>query len=114
MPPKISDLPAKSPPLEVLPPELPRPGTAARAADGPPIHALSALVLLAVDNLWNLAEWVVLDWIITVPLSFVTVFVPVFLGVLAAIPASVTGTPVGIALLAWTGFSKLLGKSPAK
>src|ERR1043166_2293345 len=79
MPPKISDLPAKSPPLEVLPPELPRPGTAARAADGPPIHALSALVLLAVDNLWNLAEWVVLDWIITVPLSFVTVFVPVFL-----------------------------------
>jgi hypothetical protein len=34
--------------------------------------------------------------------------------VLAAIPTSVTGTPVGIALLAWTGFSKLLGKSPAK
>src|SRR5436309_15671266 len=127
MPPKISDLPAKSPPLEVLPPGLPQPASAAKPSDGPPIHALSALVLVAVDNLWNLAEWAVVDWVVTIPLSFITVFVPVFLlqrylkhdsngravafasllGVLAAIPTSITGTPIGLALLAWTGLSKL-------
>ena len=81
------------------------------------------------DNLWNLAEFAVLDWIVTIPLSFITVFAPVFLlqkylkkdtngrafaiamvlGVLAAIPTSITGTPVGLALLAWTGLRKWFG-----
>ena len=104
------------------------------APDSPPVHALSALVLVAVDNLWNLAEWVVVDWIITIPLSFVTVFVPVFLlqkylkkdsngraaalatllAVLAAIPTSITGTPVGLGLLAWTGLRKWFRVPPLK
>lgn len=86
--------------------------------------------MLAVDNLWNLADWAVIGWIVTIPLSFLTVFVPVFLlqktlkrdstgramafafllGVLAAIPTSITGTPVGLGLLAWTGLSRLLGR----
>ena len=38
----------------------------------------------------------------------------VVLAVLAAIPTFVTGTPVGLGLLAWTGLGKLLGKSPPK
>jgi hypothetical protein len=96
------------------------------AAEAPPIHAFSALLLLAVDNLWNLADWAVLSWLFTVPLAFITVFVPVYLiqrwlrndargralafaallAVLAAVPTSITGTPIGIALLAWTGISR--------
>jgi hypothetical protein len=100
------------------------------AAGGPPIHPLAAVLLLLVDNLWNLAEWAVIDWFITIPMSFVMVFVPVFLiqkllkkdrfgralgfalllGIIAAVPTSLTGTPVGLALLAWTGVSKLIGK----
>ena len=83
------------------------------------------------DNLWNLAEWTVVDWIITIPLSFISVFFPVFLlqkffkrdsngralavaallGTLAAIPTSITGTPIGLALLAWTGINKWLRKA---
>jgi hypothetical protein len=97
---------------------------------GPPIHALSALLLLAIDNLWNLADWAVLTWFFTIPASFISVFVPVLviqkalrkdsfgraflyallLAIVAAVPTSVTGTPVGMALLAWTGLSKLLGR----
>jgi hypothetical protein len=96
-----------------------------------PIHPLAALVLLGVDNLWNLAEWAVVDWIITIPLSFFMVAVPTFclqkflrrdgvgramafsllLGVIAAIPFSVFGTPVGLALLAWMGIDRLIGHS---
>src|SRR5438128_4211398 len=127
MPPKISDLPVKEVTVEVLPPEPSQGSGGQRSSDGPPIHALSAIVLLAVDNLWNLADWAVVDWIFTIPLSFLTVFAPVFflqkflkkdsigralaiallLGVVAAIPTSITGTPVGVALLAWTGLSKV-------
>ena len=33
----------------------------------------------------------------------------VLLGVVGAVPMSITGTPVGVALLAWSGLSKLLG-----
>ena len=126
-PPKINSPEAHAVPIEVLPPEPVAPTTPGHS---PPIHALSALVLVAVDNLWNLAEWAVVDWVVTIPLSFITVFVPVFLlqrylkhdsngravafasllGVLAAIPTSITGTPIGLALLAWTGLSKLFGK----
>ena len=42
-------------------------------------------------------------------LTFATI-----LSVLAAIPTFVTGTPVGLALLAWTGLGKLLGKPPLR
>jgi hypothetical protein len=84
------------------------------------------LLLLGIDNLWNLEEWIVIDWPITIPLSFVTVFLPtllvqrrlsrdpwnkavkkaLFFAVVAAIPTSITGTPVGLAFLAWAGFKK--------
>jgi hypothetical protein len=36
------------------------------------------------------------------------------LGIVAAVPTSITGTPVGLALLAWTGINKLLGKPMAR
>lgn len=97
------------------------------AQEGPPIHALSALLMVAVDNLWNLADWAVISWVVTVPLAFLSVFVPVYLiqrglrhdvrgralafaallAVVAAVPTSITGTPVGLGLLAWTGLSRL-------
>jgi hypothetical protein len=133
-PPRISEAPAKEVPIEVLPPESAAGATPKVEVEGAPIHALSALILVAVDNLWNLAEWAVVDWVFTIPLSFVTVFVPVFLlqrhlkkdsngralafamllGVLAAIPTSITGTPVGLGLLAWTGLRRVMGKQPTK
>jgi hypothetical protein len=91
-------------------------------------------LLIAVDNLWNLADWAVVDWIVTIPLSFISVFIPVYLiqkhlkkdsngramafatllAVLAAIPTSITGTPVGFGLLAWTGLKRLLGRIAPK
>jgi hypothetical protein len=103
----------------------------ARRPGGPPIHPLSAVLLLVVDNLWNLADWSVLGWILTMPLSFVSVLVPaffiqrhlkedtvgravaisLFLAVLAAVPTSIIGTPAGLVVLAWAGMSRLLGKS---
>lgn len=90
------------------------------------IHPLSALLLIGVDNLWNLAEWAVIDWFITIPLSFLTVLLPVFLiqkflkrnstakalafaillAFLAAVPFSVTGTIAGSAILAWLGIDR--------
>lgn len=101
------------------------------AASGPPIHPLAALLLVVIDNLWNVPEFLLVDLPITIPLSFLSVFVPTFfiqkflkqnsatramsyallLGALAAVPFSVTGTPVGLALLAWTGINRLLGRS---
>ena len=133
-PPKITDMPARLVPLEVLPPVVAPATPAVVSAEGQPIHVLSALILVAVDNLWNLADWAVVDWVFTIPLSFLTVFVPVFflrrhlkkdsygralafamlLGVLAAIPTSITGTPVGLGLLAWTGLRKMTGKQQTK
>ena len=133
-PPKISDAPAKVVPLEVLPPEPPRAVPPAAPADGPPIHALSALILVAVDSLWAVFDWAPPLWIVAIPFCFFAVFVPTFLiqkhlrkdtngqaltfatvlAVLAAIPTLVTGTPVGLALLAWTGLGKLFGKAPPK
>lgn len=88
-----------------------------------PFHPAAAALLLVVDNLWNFADWAVLAWLVTIPLSFLSVFAPtffiqthlhgdsvpkalakaLFLGVIAAVPTSVTGTPVGLALLAWAG-----------
>ena len=113
---------------EVLPPGAPLPpmkGTPMPMPDAPaPFHPYSAALLIVVDNLWNLADWTVIGWLLTIPLSFLSVAVPVFwiqrrqnrdrrrvalakavfLGAVAAVPFSVTGTPVGLALLAWAGF----------
>ena len=105
------------------------PPPAGTRGGGPPIHPLAALLLLVIDNLWNLPEFLAVDWPVTIPLSFLTVFVPTFLiqrllkknskrralgygfllGLIAAVPFSVTGTPVGLTLLAWTGLSAMLG-----
>jgi hypothetical protein len=91
---------------------------------------LAALLLVVIDNLWNVPEFLVVDLPVTIPLSFLSVMVPTFfiqktlkrqsaarslaygflLGALAAVPFSVTGTPVGLAILAWTGLSKLIGR----
>jgi hypothetical protein len=134
-PPKISDVPAKIAPVEVLPPETQptRMGADGRtfSTEGAPIHALSALLLVAVDSLWVIFDWAPPLWIVVIPFCFVAVFVPSFLiqkhlkrdsnakaatfatllAVLAAIPTPITGTPVGLGLLAWTGLGKLIGKS---
>ena len=133
-PPRISEVPATVVPIEVLPPDPPPSTAHEQTAGGPPIHGAAALLLLVVDNLWNLADWMVIDWVITIPLSFLSVFVPAFfiqkllkkqsvgkalaysllLGVIAAVPFSVTGSTVGVGLLAWLGVSKLIGKPLAK
>ncbi len=124
-PPKIIDVEVTTEPVGAA--TAARGPSPAASLGGPPVHVLSALLLLVVDNLWNLADWLVIDWIITIPLSFCSVFFPVFviqkllkkdsfgrafalallLAVIAAVPTSVTGTPVGVALLAWTGIRKL-------
>ena len=102
----------------------------ARRPDAP-VHPLGAALLLFVDNLWNLADWAVVDWFVTIPLSFLSVFAPtmliqrclhrdswgkafakgLLLGTVAAVPYSVTGTPVGIALLTWAGIMRAKGAS---
>jgi hypothetical protein len=133
-PPKISEVPARPAPVELLPP-LSAPSTSPTAyTEGPPIHALSALLLVAVDSLWAIFDWLPPVWIVAIPGCFAAVFIPTFLiqkhlkkdssgralafaailGVLAGIPTFITGTPVGLALLAWTGLGKLLGKAPAR
>jgi hypothetical protein len=133
-PPKISEPAARPVPVEVLPPLAPPPVQPAASVEGPPIHSLSALILVAVDSLWAIFDWVPPVWIVAIPACFAAVFVPTYLiqrnlkndsngraltfatilAVLAAIPTPVTGTPVGLGLLAWTGLGKLLGKSPPK
>lgn len=72
--------------------------------------------------------------LVAIPACFAAVFVPTYLiqrhlkndsqgraltfatvlGVLAAIPTPITGTPVGLGLLAWTGLGKLFGRSTPK
>ena len=114
-------VPEVLPPGSPVPPTIPAP--AAPPASRAPFHPLSATLLILFDNLWMLEEWTLIALPITVPLSFLSVFVPVywiqrrkqgdrrgvalakalFLGVVAAVPFSVTGTPVGLALLAWAG-----------
>ena len=89
---------------------------------------------MAVDSLWAIFDWLPPVWIVAIPGCFAAVFIPTFLiqkhlkkdssgralafaailGVLAGIPTFITGTPVGLALLAWTGLGKLLGKAPAR
>lgn len=133
----MSEKPPQIVEVEVLPPEdeprasdhaVPRHSASGRA----PFHPMAATLLLLVDNLWNLADWAVIDWIITIPLSFLTVFLPtffiqrrqsgdslgkaflkaVFLGLVAAVPTSLTGTPIGLLLLAWVGINKLSPRGP--
>ena len=118
-------------PVEVLPPQ---PSASAVTRDSRPIHALSALILVAVDSLWAVFDWAPPLWLAAIPLCFVAVFVPTYLiqrhlkndtrwraltfasilAVLAAIPTPITGTPVGLALLAWTGLGKLFGRPAPK
>lgn len=112
----MSSSPASREPLPAHPP------------DGP-VHPLAAGLLVFVDNLWMLADWNAVTWLLTIPLSFfsvafITVFIQRFLhrdgwgkslgkglllGVLAGVPTSVTGTPVGIALLTWAGIMRAKG-----
>jgi hypothetical protein len=130
-PPKISDIPVREAHVEVLPPEPARaqgqPGVQPISA---PIHALSALVLVAVDSLWAVFDFVPPIWLVAIPGCFMACFVPVYLiqrhlrndtphralaiatllAVLAAIPTPISGTPIGVGLLAWTGLGKLFGK----
>ena len=133
-PPKISDVPVKVVPLELLPPVAAQAAPAAGQGDGHPIHALSALILVAVDSLWAIFDWLPPVWIVAIPGCFAAVFVPTYLiqrhlkndsngraltyaailAVLAAIPTPITGTPVGLGLLAWTGLGKLLIRPPPK
>jgi hypothetical protein len=132
-PPKISEVAAKEVPLEVLPPLVSHSGPSTAPADGPPIHGLSALILVAVDSLWAVFDWLPPIWIVAIPGCFAAVFVPTYLiqrhlkndskaraltfatilAVLAAIPTPITGTPIGLGLLAWTGLGRLLGRTPA-
>lgn len=119
--------------VEVVPEtEGPPPGSGRPAGPLPPVHPLAALILLAVDNLWSLAEWAVVSWVVTIPAAFLSVFVPTLilhrrslgqskskalawatlLGGIAAVPFSVGGTAIGAALLAWLGIQRL-GRPPA-
>ncbi len=133
-PPKIYDAPAKEVTVEVLPPIYAQPPPHPPLSEGPPIHALSALILVAVDSLWAVFDWLPPVWIVAIPACFAAVFIPTFLiqkhlkkdstgraltfatilAVLAGIPMPITGTPVGLGLLAWTGLGKLLGRSTPK
>ena len=133
-PPKIADVTAKLVPIEVLPPVAAPVAPAGAPADRQPIHALSALILVAVDSLWAVFDWVPPVWVVAIPGCFAAVFVPTYLiqrhlkndspgraltyatilAVLAAIPTPITGTPVGLGLLAWTGLGKLLHRPPPK
>jgi len=140
IPPKIPEAPAKLISLEVVSAEPARSssstdqthgrGPASASSDSSPIHSLSALILIAVDSLWAIFDWVPPIWLFAIPLCFLAVFVPCFLiqrhlkgdstgralafatglGVLAAIPTPITGTSVGLGVLAWSGLGKFLSK----
>jgi hypothetical protein len=99
-------------------------------SSGPPIHPLAALLLLVVDNLWNLGDWAIFAWVLIIPLTFLSVFFPgvflqryanhdgwgksfakgILLAALAAVPTSIAGTPVGVAFLAWAGLDRWRGR----
>ncbi len=101
---------------------------------GNSIHPLAAFLLIAVDNLWNMADWAVVTWIVTIPLAFLSVFVPTYylqrrkqglswftsfgwallFGLAAAIPFSVAGTAVGATALAWLGINRLNARPPQR
>jgi hypothetical protein len=101
-----------------------------RDEGAPLIHPLSALLLVAIDGLWTLADWAAIAWAVTIPLSFLAVFLPTLLiqrfmkkdpagksmavaaalGVLAAVPTPITGTTVGAFALGLAGFRFLRSK----
>lgn len=130
-PPIIIESPAREVPVEVLPPAS---KNAAPISEGAPVHSLSALILVAVDSLWAIFDWLPPVWVFAIPGCFAAVFFPTYLiqrhlkndskgralafaalfGVLAAIPTPITGTTVGLSLMAWTGLGKLLGRTPPK
>lgn len=107
-------------------PQAIEPVSTEKRSGGPPVHPLAALLLLVVDNLWSLGDWAVFAWIVTIPLSFLSVFFPglflqryanhddwgksmgkaMLLGVMAAVPTAILGTPIGVAFLAWAGVDK--------
>jgi len=84
--------------------------------------------------LWAFFDWAPPIWVVAIPFCGAAVFVPTYLiqrnlkhdskaraltfamvlGVLAAIPLPITGTPVGLGLLAWTGLGKLMGRPVPK
>jgi hypothetical protein len=126
----MADQPPPLIPVEVMSPGAglgQQPGAPPGPKPFTPIHPVAAAVLLVVDNLWNFADWAVLTWVVTIPLGFLSVFLPtlvlqrvsrrdpwsralgkaLLLGVVAAVPTSITGTPLGMALLAWAGVEKL-------
>jgi len=128
-PPKIAAGHAREIPIEVLPPVSGE--STGKTTSEAPIHALSALLLVAVDSLWTVFDLAPPTWFFAIPLCFGAVFVPVYLiqrhlkqdqrgralafaallATLAAIPTPVVGTEVGLGLLLWTGMGKLLGKA---
>ncbi len=111
--------------------EIPRSARGEARVASPPVHPLAAVALLVVDNLWNLADWAVISWLVTVPLAFASVFLPTFLlhrhslgqsrarafgwaallGMIAAVPFSVAGTATGALLLTWLGINHLYARS---
>lgn len=132
IPPKIESQSAREVEVEVLPPDAQSQGERAEAArENLPVHALSALVLVAVDSLWGLFELAPPVWVVAIPTCFAAVFVPVYLiqrhvkgdnpgralafatllATLAAVPTPITGTPVGLGLLAWSGLSRFVRKA---
>lgn len=120
---------AREVPIEVLPPEGST--TGATRIEEPPIHALAALNLIAIDALWTVFDLAPPTWPLAIPACFLAVFIPVFLiqrhikgdskgraaafavllGVLAAIPTPIIGTEAGLGLLLWTGIGKLLKRA---
>jgi hypothetical protein len=112
----------------------PDPGGPPAPHPSTPFHPLAATLLLVFDNLWMLPEFAVVDWFLTVPLCFLcvwtsTLFIQrrmqrdrwmvafgkaVLLALIAAVPFSVTGTPVGLALLAWFGIKKWRESPPLR
>jgi hypothetical protein len=116
------------PPFNAMDASRPVPAAIPLHSDEPPIHPLSAALLIAIDNLWLLADWAVLMWIVTIPLSFFAVCIPVYLvqrhmrgdppgramaiatllGVLAAIPTSITGSTAGLMVLGYSGLRRIL------
>lgn len=118
-----------SEPSAPLPVEVNR-ASEAPVGERPPLtsfHPASAAVLMVVDNLWTLPEFAGPElWFLTIPLAFLVVLTAtvwiqrrrnrdglgaawakgVFLGVLAAVPFSITGTTAGMLLLGWFGIRK--------
>lgn len=104
------------------------PGPSKSGTEGPltPFHPAAAGLMLLVDNLWMMPEFTVTAVVLTVPACFFSVLIPtwiiqrrmqgdsvgmafmkaLFLATVAAVPTSVTGTPVGLALLAWFGIRR--------